>query len=181
MGVAISIDFHVTRGPLNSLPSSTLSSAQPTRNNSVADLDELINRAPNRNNSIDSMASFESFESLDSLYHPRPNFFAHSRRASVICGEDHLDLLLDAGAAAAIHKGRPRLPQAIAAFVESAGKSTLVVGECFRFLSFAPAVANVPLSLSVCGPPKMAKQVAFESTKLAATHPVDLNVAVFEC
>ncbi|ORY78061.1 ferric reductase NAD binding domain-domain-containing protein [Leucosporidium creatinivorum] len=158
--VAISLDFHITRGPLNAFSSSSnFSSCLPTRNNSVADLDELPNRAPNRNNSVDSMASFESFQSLDSLYHPRPNFWAHSRRPSAVC-ETHLDLLLDAGAAAAMHKGRPKLPQAIASFVESAGKSTLVV---------------------VCGPPKMAKEVASESAKLSVLHPVTVQAAVFEC
>lgn len=166
--VAITLDFHITRGSLNSLPSSAfnsapssaVNSAAPSRNASVTDLEALdfAPRAPHRNGSVDSMASFASMDSLDSLYHPRVNFGAHSRRPSTVC-ENHLDLLLDAGAAAAIHQGRPRLPSAIASFVEGSGKSLVVV----------------------CGPPKMAKQVAFEVGRLAQAHPVKLEVAVFEC
>lgn len=179
--VAVSLDFHVTRGPLNAFSSSSaFSSCVPTRNNSVVNLDEMPDRAPNRNGSVDSMASFESFQSLDSLYHPRPNFWAHSRRPSAVC-ETHLDLLLDAGAAAAMHKGRPKLPQAITSFVESAGKSTLVVGE-FALVRPSPFGADLFASFAVCGPPKMAKEVAAEAAKLSVLHSgVEVNIACFEC
>lgn len=109
-GVFLSLAIHVTRGSIGSDSGTTTPVPKPTQERQG------------------SVTSIESFGSFDSLYHPQPNYWAPSRRLSGFC-ESPLDLLLDAGAVASLHRGRPRLSLAIPAFVEGSSGSTLVVGE----------------------------------------------------
>lgn len=163
-GILISLAIHVTRGAIGDSGAST-----PVGRN----------RPEIQPGWIDSIASFDSFDSLNSLYHPQPNFYAPSRRASAFC-ESHLDLLLDAGAAATMHQGRPRLPLAIPAFVEGSTGSSLVVGECKDLVSTLRRLLTA-LSSPVCGPGKLARSVVEQTEKLASLYRVKTLVASFEC
>ncbi|KAK4052676.1 ferric-chelate reductase [Microbotryomycetes sp. JL201] len=105
--------------------------------------------------------SVSSIDSFDSLYFPQGDYSRFSSRRSSMVGDDTLESLLDCGADAAFRQGRPDIAHLASSFVKSGLRGQTLV--------------------SVCGPPKMATSVALECNKLARTHRVSVETAVFEC